>query len=359
MPRTVDHSPHQLGLCMPAEWAPHAATWMSWPFDEEMWWGQLAEVRREYAALVRTIAQFEPVHLLLRDDEAAFTAKAALAGVGNILLHRVPLNDVWLRDNGAIFVLPRPDFKGQGDEPGTAMVNWGFNAWGGKYDWELDNQVPFAMAALLGQPRFDVDIIMEGGSLDVNGAGLCLTTEQCLLTPTRNPKLGKEQIAAYLRDYLGITQLIWLRQGLEGDHTDGHVDTITRFTGPTTVVSSVPPVGTAASDPNVATMQENLEILRQVRLPSGAALTVLELPLPAKSMSLADGQRLPATYANFYVLNAAVVVPQYGDPQVEKALDVLRQAFPGRQVIGLSSRYLITGGGSFHCLTQQQPRAFL
>jgi len=359
MPSQVGPLPHQLGLRMPAEWAPHAATWMSWPFDEEMWWGKLSEVRREYADLVRTIARFEPVHLLLRDDEAVESAKAALKGVGNVLMHRVPLDDVWLRDNGAIFVLPRPDFVGQGGEPGTAMINWGFNAWGGKYDWEQDNQVPLAMASLLGQPRIDADLIMEGGSLDVNGAGLCLTTEQCLLTPTRNPGFGKEQLETYLRDYLGITQVVWLRQGLEGDHTDGHVDTISRFTGPTTVVTSVPVAGTSSNDPNIATMRENLEILQQVRLPSGEPLTVLELPLPEEPLALADGQRLPATYANFYVLNDAVIVPQYGDAQDDQALQVLKKAFPDRQVIGLSSRYLITGGGSFHCLTQQQPKAFL
>ncbi len=359
MPSQVGPLPHQLGLHMPAEWAPHAATWMSWPFDEEMWWGKLSEARREYADLVRMIARFEPVHLLLRDDEAAESAKAALKGVGNVLMHRVPLDDVWLRDNGAIFVLPRPGFVGQGGEPGTAMINWGFNAWGGKYDWEQDNQVPLAMAALLGQPRFDADLIMEGGSLDVNGAGLCLTTEQCLLTPTRNPGFSKAQLETYLRDYLGITQVVWLRQGLEGDHTDGHVDTISRFTGPTTVVTSVPVAGTSSNDPNIAAMRENLQILQQVRLPSGEPLTVLELPRPEEPLALADGQRLPATYANFYVLNDAVIVPQYGDAQDDKALQVLKKAFPDRQVIGLSSRHLITGGGSFHCLTQQQPKAFL
>ncbi len=333
------------GFSMPAEWAPHAATWMSWPFDEEMWHGHLTEVRKEYADFVKTIARFEPVHLLVRDEEARKTAELALHGVQGVTMHDVSLDDVWLRDNGPIFVK---------DEMGEVRAtNWEFNSWGMKYEWQHDNLVPPVIARYLNVPRYDLSVVMEGGSLEVNGQGVCITTEQCLLTPTRNPAMGKTEIEKVLRDNLGITQMIWLNLGLEGDHTDGHVDTITRFADENTILTSMTEED---SDINAGRMRHNLEILKVARNAKGERYNVVELPLPAERMYLEDGLRLPATYANFYICNGAVIVPQYGDVNDDKALAVIRHAFPRHEVIGLSSRYIITGGGSFHCLTQQQPK---
>lgn len=343
--------PRSLGLVMPAEWERHQATWMSWPFDDDMWFGRLKEVRAEYEALVRAIAKYETVNLLLRDGEAWTSATNALSDAGNIKFHTVPLDDVWMRDHGPLFVR-RGTSDSKAKEPSFAYVNWGFNAWGNKYDSAKDNLVPERLASTLGLPRFEPGIIMEGGSLDVDGLGTCLTTKQCLLTPTRNPELSAADLERYLADYLGISRLIWLNDGLEGDHTDGHVDTITRFVAPGVVVTSVTD---QKSDHNYLPMLENLEILRSQVDARGLPLKVVELPLPKEPMHLDDGTRLPATYANFYFVNGAVLVPQYGDVNDKKALAILQSLMPERQVIGLSSRNIIVGGGSFHCLTQQQP----
>lgn len=339
------HLPADFGYRMPAEWAPHTATWMSWPFDDEMWFGNLRHVRAEYTELVKTIAKVESVHLLLRDNEAAETASKALSGVQGVTTHRIPLNDAWLRDNGAIFV----HAAGQKQ----AAVNWRFNAWGGKYEWDKDDLVAPEMISWAGVRRFDAPWVMEGGSLDVDGQGIALTTEQCLLTPTRNPAAGKAMLAKALKDYLGIDEVIWLGLGLEGDHTDGHIDTITRFAAPGRVLTSV---CHDKNDVNYERMSRNLQILKNYRTSSGQGLEVIELPLPEKRLELEDGTRLAPSYANFYICNGTVIVPQYEDPQDQKALTVVRHAFPHHQVVGLASRYIIMGGGSFHCLTQQQPK---
>ena len=326
---------------MPAEWEPHAATWTSWPFDEELWVGHLEPVRREFAELVRTIARFEPVNLLVRDEEAEEDARRRI-GTDNLTYHRLPLDDVWLRDNGPIFIRRGQD---------VSLVNWKFNAWGNKYQWRLDNEAPEYVAQYLGAAHWDVPVVMEGGSLEPNGQGVVLTTRQCLLHPQRNPGLNEPQIEGYLGDYLGFTKVLWLEAGLEGDHTDGHIDTIARFINPSTIVTCVEP---DASDPNHATMQANLERLHTFTDLEGKPFEIVELPLPQNRLELL-GNRLPPTYANFYIGNGFVVVPQYGDPNDAVALSILRPLFPGREVIGLKSRSLITGGGSFHCVTQQQP----
>lgn len=351
MPQILSGFPHEQGYAMPAEWAPHSATWMSWPFDDEMWHGHLAEVRQEYASLVRTLARFEPVHLLVRDEEASQSARAALGSCPQLTFHSVPLDDVWLRDNGPIFI-KREKALSMPQQAHLTFVNWRFNSWGEKYEWDLDNDAPLAIAQSLKMPYFDVDLVMEGGSLEVNGLGACLTTEQCLLSPKRNPKLSKGDIEKYLHQYLGLDQIIWLKRGLEGDHTDGHIDTISRFVGTHTVLSSI---CKDESDANFSTMQENLEALRKVRLKDGRPLEVIPLPLPETRLELSDGTRLPPTYANFYIANGCVLVPQYGDSQDQVALNLLKPLFPDREVIGLKSRFIIEGGGSFHCLTQQQP----
>lgn len=348
---------------MPPEWAPHAATWTSWPFDDALWVGHLDGVRSEFAALVTTIARFEPVNLNVRDEEAESDAKrrigkaaARLHGAdagavqANVLYHRLPLNDVWFRDNGPLFVREHPT----GSTPGrVALTDWGFNAWGKKYSpWDDDDRAPAVIAEYLGMRRFVAPAVMEGGALEINGRGVCLTTRSCLLDPNRNPNLGAAEIESLLRDYLGIERLVWLDEGLEGDHTDGHIDTFARFTDDDTIVCAVEP---RMDDPNHATMARNLEQLRSLLTAEGKAYRVVELPLPRRRMEL-EGKRLPPTYANFYVGNGFVVVPQYDDSHDETALAILRPLFPGREVIGLSAASLITGGGAFHCVTQQQPQ---
>lgn len=342
---TAPPTPRDLGFAMPAEWAPHAATWTSWPSNDDLWYGALEAVRQEFAQLVRTVARFESVHLLVRDEEAEQDARARLQGTP-VTYHRVPLDDVWFRDNGPLFVT-------RGEQ--VSFVNWEFNAWGGKYEWRHDTRAPEAVAAYLGVTHWDVPVVMEGGSLELNGAGVALTTRQCLLSPERNPDLDKQDLEALLRDHLGIEKLLWLDAGLEGDHTDGHIDTITRFVSERTLVTSVE---RDPNDPNHASMQANLRRLRAFTDREGRPFEIVELPLPRHRLEGAEG-RLPPTYANFYVGNGFVVVPQYGDPHDEVALNILRPLFAGREVIGLSSRALITGGGSFHCVTQQQPAGLI
>lgn len=341
-------SPAELGFAMPPEWTKHQATWIGWPFDDALWEGQLDAVRDEFAALVATIARYEPVWLNVRDEETESDARARLtrleAPLENITFHRVPLNDVWFRDNGPLFV--------RNTESQVALTDWGFNAWGEKYaPWDSDDRAPEAVARTLDMKRFAVPLVMEGGSLELNARGVCLTTRSCLLSPKRNPNLSETELETILHATLGVKHLIWLERGLEGDHTDGHIDTIVRFTDDTTIVCAV---AEDEADANFGPMQENLTLLQTLRDENGEPFTVIELPLPKERLEF-GGVRLPPTYANFYVGNGFVVVPQYGDPNDERALEILRPLFPGRAVIGLSSRALITGGGSFHCVTQQQP----
>lgn len=340
--------PAALGFSMPPEWTPHAATWTSWPFGDDLWVGYLDAVREEFAALVATVARFEPVFLNVRDDEAEASAKAALERLGapleQVTFHRMPLNDVWFRDNGPLFVR---NAKGE-----VALTDWCFNAWGGKYaPWDDDDRAPKRVAETLGMARFEVPFVMEGGSLELNGQGVCLTTRSCLLSQARNPDLTQGELETLLRDFLGVRHVVWLPEGLEGDHTDGHIDTIVRFTDDHTIVCAVE---TDEDDLNFETMARNRVLLESLRDGEGRPYRVVPLPLPEARLEL-EGARLPPTYANFYVGNGFVVVPQYGDPNDEVALEILRPLFPGREVIGLPSRALITGGGSFHCVTQQQP----
>ncbi len=338
---TASPTPRDLGFAMPPEWAPHAATWMSWPFDDALWFGRLEGVRREFADLVRTIAAFERVELLVRDEAGEADARTRLEGA-DVRYHRVPLDDVWLRDNGPLFVTRGQDLS---------LVNWTFNAWGGKFNWLQDDRVPEALAAELGAAHWDVPVVLEGGSLDLSGDGTVLTTRSCLLSPERNPNLGEADYAALLGAYLGTERVLWLGGGLDGDHTDGHIDTLTRFVSARTIVTSTTE---DSRDPNFATLQGNLERLRGFLGAGGQPYDIVELPLPQQP----DGPEGPlaASYANFYIGNGFVVVPQYGDPADARALSILTPLFPGRAVLGRMSRELIVGGGSFHCVTQQQPK---
>ena len=357
LPDLPDPTPGSLGYHMPAEWNPHAATWTSWPFDDALWEGFLEGVRNEFAPLVATIARFEPVVLNVRDDEAEQDARQRIGAIAegapagdpmrdvlaNISFHRIPLNDVWFRDNGPIFV--------RGDD-GIALTDWVFNAWGGKYSpWDQDDRAPARVAERLDARRFSFPYVMEGGALDVNDRGVCLTTRSCLLSQERNPNLSELDIEALLSEGLGLGHVIWLEGGLKDDHTDGHIDTIVRFTDDHTILCTV---ADEDDGDNRETLGRNLEALKTLRGPGGDPFEVVELPLPEKRLYLHD-KRLPLTYANFYVGNGFVVVPVYDDPRDEPALGIIAERFPEREVIGLRAENLVTGGGAFHCVTQQQP----
>ncbi|CAN5672368.1 agmatine/peptidylarginine deiminase [soil metagenome] len=342
----LDHpTPLDLGFRMPAEWNPHAATWTSWPSDDGLWEGELERVREEFAGLVTLLCTAEDVVVNVQDDEAERDARARLAGAGRhrIRYHRVALDDAWFRDNGPIFVV-----NGYGR---VALTDWRFNAWGGKYEYAQDTLAPEAVASTLDMRRFAFPYVMEGGAIEVNDEGVLITTRSCLLTPTRNPDLAQEEVEALLRAGLGVRNVVWLEGGLAGDHTDGHVDTIVRFSDDRTIVCAVED---DPDDVNHAATQRNLADLRALRTVDEEPFSVIELPLPQRRLEL-DGRRLPATYANFYVANDLVVVPTYGDPNDEVALEILRPLFPGRRVVGSPASALITGGGAFHCVTQQQP----
>jgi agmatine deiminase len=346
---TDKRSPAQLGFAMPAEWYPHAATWMAWPHDDVQWVGMLEPVRREFTAFVEAISVREPVYLLVADEESEADARRRLTR-GTIHFHRVPHQDLWLRDSGPTFVVRETPSPARPDE--VALVDWEFNGWGDKYPADLDNQIPSYVARILGGvPLHRPGVIMEGGSIEVDGRGTVLTTRQCLLSPERNPGMTEAALEACLRDNLGVSQVLWLDQGLEGDHTDGHIDTITRFADEHTIVTAT---CDDREDPNHAVLAANLDRLRGLTASDGDDYRIVELPIPRQPAHF-EGERLPLTYANFYIVNGAVLVPVYGDPHDALAIETLRPLFPGREVIPLMARALITGGGAFHCVTQQQP----
>jgi agmatine deiminase len=345
-------TPKQAGYTMPPEWAAHEAVWTGYPADNAMWLGFLEPVRQDFAAFLRLLSQFERVELVCRSQEALIDAKKRLEGA-NVRFHLQPHNDVWFRDCAPIFVR-------KGTE--LAAVDWKFNGWGNKFAADLDDAMPRFIAETLQVPRFATDMVMEGGALEVNGAGVLLTTKQCLLEKHRNPHLSQAQIEQALRDYLGVEKILWLEDGLENDHTDGHIDTITRFVAENKIITCI---CQDESDPNFAVLQRNLELLHGFTDLQGKPFEIVTLPLPKNKMFLSgefakaegvDGDRLPPTYANFYIGNGCVIVPTYNDPFDELALEILRPLFTDRQVLRSSSHGLIHGGGSFHCVTQQQPK---
>jgi agmatine deiminase len=331
---------------MPAEWEPHAATWLSWPHKEDSWPGKLAAIPPVWVRMVRELSHGEDVCILVNDSAPAEKVRGLLAE-GAVDLHRVrffevPTDDAWMRDHG-------PTFLRRG--AALALVDWKYNAWGGKYPpWENDDRVPERLAELLALPRFAPGIVLEGGSIDVNGRGTLLTTEQCLLNPNRNPHLGRAEIEQILCDNLGVTCVLWLGDGIDGDDTDGHVDDLTRFVDPATVVTVLED---DPSDVNHDRLRDNHRRLREMTDQDGRALRVVTLPMPEPIHH--EGARLPASYANFYIGNAVVLVPIFGQPRDETALSTLRDLFPGRRIAGINAVDLVWGLGAFHCVTQQQP----
>jgi agmatine deiminase len=341
-------APAELGFSMPAEWAPHQATWISWPHNPETWPGVLEEAEVAMTAAVHALAPGETVRInvLDADHEARVRSRlGAPAQTPAVAFHRFPTNDAWCRDHGAIFVR---DAAGR-----LAAVDCGFNAWGGKYPpWALDDAIPARMADALGLVRFEGGLVLEGGSIDVNGAGAVLTTEQCLLNANRNPALSRADIERRLALLFGARQVLWLGDGIVGDDTDGHIDDITRFVAEDTVVTVVEP---DRDDPNHVPLAENLARLRAMRLHDGRPLRIIELPMPVPLER--DGERLPASYGNFYIGNEVVLLPAFDQPGDAKAAEILASCFPGRRIVPIRANELVVGLGAFHCLTQQVPAA--
>jgi agmatine deiminase len=351
-------TPRELGFRMPAEWEPHEATWLAWPHNREDWPGKFGPIPWVYAETVRLLAERERVHILVEDAAAERRAQGILKRAGAALeqveFHRWPTDRVWTRDSGPIFVR---DAKGQ-----VAITNWRFNAWAKYEDWHKDDRVPGRVAKLLGmkawEPAVEVDgkarkVVLEGGSIDTNGQGTLLTTEECLLSDVqqRNPGVSREGMERIFADYLGISQVIWLGRGVAGDDTHGHVDDISRFVRPATIVTAVEP---NTKDANHEPLAENLKRLKAARTRDGKQFEIVELPLPRPVVF--RGQRLPASYANFYLANGLVLMPTFQDPKDRVALNILAEVFPEREVIGIHSVDLIWGLGALHCMTQQQPR---
>lgn len=348
-------TPKQLGYRMPAEWEPHQATWLSWPHNPETWPGKLPLILPVYARMVATLARSETVHINVNDAAMEEQARALLreAGAwGDIRFHHFPTNDAWCRDHGAMFVRRTTDDRSEAsDQAGIAAVDWDYNAWGGKYPpFDLDNQIAARMANALGVPRFVGGMVLEGGAIDVNGAGLLLTSEACLLNPNRNPQLSRAQIEQRLCEMLGVDMILWLGDGIVGDDTDGHVDDLARFVAPNTVVTVVEE---DPADENYAVLQDNLARLRTMRDLQGRPLKIIPLPLPPAVVY--QGQRLPASYANFYIANRVVLLPCFNHPNDRRAQRILQECFPDREVVGIDCTDLIWGLGAFHCLTQQVP----
>jgi agmatine deiminase len=346
-------TPRELGYRWPAEWERHDATWLAWPHKRDSWPGKFEPVPRIFVEMVRALSAGERVEILVLSEAHGEEVRALLregrVDLAAVRLHVLPTDDAWIRDHGPIFVR-RDRADGQGTE--IAATVWGYNAWGGKYPpWDLDRLVSREIARRLGVPAFDGGMILEGGSIEGDGEGTLLTTEACLLNPNRNPELDRAAIERRLRDFLAVEKVLWLGDGIVGDDTDGHVDDLTRFVAPGRVVTVVED---DPADENHGPLRENLERLRGMTDARGRRLEVIELPMP-RALHEQD-QRLPASYANFYVGNAAVLVPVFDDPSDARALGVLSEAFPGRRVTGIRATDLVWGLGAFHCLSQQQPR---
>lgn len=348
---------------MPAEWAPHAATWLSYPHNKDSWPGKIETIFPSYHLFIKELAEVEDVHINVLDEAMQRCVAEALDRMGtdmeHVFFHQFPTNDAWCRDHGPAFLLNR-------DGRRQAIVNWNHNAWGGKYPYELDTQIPLRIYECLNADAistqaikqsnnqalslFEPGIVMEGGSIDVNGCGDLLTTTSCLLNPNRNPQLNQQQIEQYLCNYYGVDNIIWLGEGIAGDDTDGHVDDLTRFVSSDTVLTSVEE---DIWDENYEPLQQNLKALKKARLASGKQLNVVELPMP--DLVFYDNQRLPASYANFYLANGKVIFPTYRCLTDNEAAYILEALFPDREVVGIDSTDIVWGLGSFHCLSQQQP----
>lgn len=344
-----ERTPRDLGYFFPAEWSKHRATWLSYPHSGSYSWpGTLDRIFPFYNRFILELSRGEEVCINVRDEGLREKVRADLERIGTdmakitLLLH--PTNDAWCRDHGPAFLIN----PAAGER--KVIVSWGYNAWGNKYDHDLDEQIPGLIGKHLGLRVFYPGIVMEGGSVDFNGKGTLLTTTQCLLNENRNPGLLQHEIEEYLGNYYGVDQILWLDEGIEGDDTNGHIDDITRFFREDAIVTMVE---TNRLDPNHSILDQNLKRLKGFRLLNGKQPDIAEIPMPKPVIY--DGQRLPASYANFYIANDRVIVPNFQCKEDDKAMRILEECFPDRTITGIDSVEIIWGLGSFHCLSQQEP----
>jgi agmatine deiminase len=339
---------------MPAEWEPHLATYLVWPHNRDTWPGKFDAIVPVFARIAATIAEFEPLRLLVTDNAMAEAARETILAVNGsasrldrIAFTVVATNDSWIRDHGPIFV----NRAALADAPAQVALDFGFNSWGEKYGaFDLDDAVPRRLGERWGFEVLEPPMVLEGGSIEVDGAGTLLTTESCLLNPNRNPALDRAEIERRLKYWLGVSSVLWLGEGIAGDDTDGHVDDLARFVAPATVVTVVED---NSRDENYRVLADNLKRLKTMRDAGGRAIKVETLPMPPALYH--EGTRVPASYANFYILNGGVIVPTFDCPQDATAIATLGRLFPGRRVVGIPSRDLVWGLGAIHCLTQQHP----
>ncbi|HLY68812.1 MAG TPA: agmatine deiminase family protein [Puia sp.] len=346
---TDNISLREKGYFFPAEFAPHAATWLSWPHKEDSWPGKIQTIFPYYSKFVKELAQREKVCINVNDDTMKSFAldclREANADLDQVTFFFHPTNDAWCRDHGPSFLI------NPGAPQKKIIVDWNINAWGNKYPpYDLDDVIPTLIARHYHIPVYYPGIIMEGGSVDFNGKGTLITSTCCLLNKNRNPSLDQDQIEGYLRDFYGVEQILWVSEGIVGDDTDGHIDDTVRFVNEDTVITVVEE---NKNDENYSLLQQNLAELKKMRLLNGKQLNIIELPMPDEIIY--NDQRLPASYANFYIANECVIVPTYRNDKDEKVLEIIAGCFPDRKTIGIDSTEIIWGLGSFHCLSQQEP----
>ena len=346
----MTHStPKELGYYFPAEFAPHVATWLSWPHKEASWPGKINTIYPYYCRFVKELAASEKVRINVSDESmksfATRQLEVAGADLEQVEFFFHPTNDAWCRDHGPAFLVnPKAGQK-------KIIVDWGYNAWGNKYPpYELDDVIPTLIAKRYGIPVYYPGIVMEGGSVDFNGKGSVITSTCCLLNKNRNPHLSRSQVEYYLQQYYGMDQVLWVDEGIVGDDTDGHIDDTVRFFNEDSVIAVVEE---DHMDENYPLLQKNLAELKKMRLLNGKQLNIVELPMPDEI--LYEDQRLPASYANFYVANKTVIVPTFRSSNDERALGIIEKCFPGRKTVAIDSTEIIWGLGSFHCLSQQEP----
>jgi agmatine deiminase len=346
-------TPASLGFHMPAEWHQHSATWLTWPKDPLTWPDRVPQVEEIYLQLLEALTPHEVVNLLVDDEatEASVRKRCSFSSAVNIRFHRIRTVDSWIRDYGPNFLI--------NNHRELAYNDWIFNAWGDKYEeLKRDDSIPEQLQRALGVRRFSPGIVMEGGAIEVNGAGCVLTTEQCLLNKNRNPSLDRETIEQYLKDYLGVRKVLWLKEGIVGDDTDGHIDDIARFVSADTIVCAVED---DPADANYEILQDNLNRLREMTDVDGEKFRIVTLPMPGVVAGTSDEgerdlERLPASYANFYIANNVVLVPIFGHDNDRRAVEIIQGLFPSRRAIGINCEPAVWGMGTIHCLSQQQPK---
>jgi agmatine deiminase len=342
----------ELGFYMPAEWHRHAGTWLSWPKDPETWPDRVPQAELIFLRMMEALAPNEIVNLLVNDSatEKLVGERCLFPGAENIRFHQIETVDSWIRDYGPNFLI---NSKGE-----LSYNDWIFNAWGNKYeDLKKDDSIPARLEKLLNVPRFNPGIVMEGGSIEVNGEGCVLTTEQCLLNPNRNPSLSRDEIERHLKEFLGVQKVLWLGEGIIGDDTDGHIDDIARFVESNVIVCALED---DPEDANYELLQDNLKRLEKMTDANGRPFEIVTIPMPGavggSSTNTRNLDRLPASYANFYIANNVVLAPIFGHANDQRAIDILQRVFSDRRVVGINCEPLVWGMGTIHCVSQQQPQ---